>query len=271
MLAAQGLLLGAALAFLRSLMRTRVYVDGLNLYYRAVRGTKFKWLNPVKLSVATLPQTCVVDKLLYFTARVSGSFDPDAPKRQKMYLDALSTLPEVEIHFGRFLAADVWAPVINLPVANRLIGAPQPVTLPVGHHPVAASPPHTSSQTLYVGNYQGGPRRRIRPDAVVAKFRRMEEKGSDVNLGAHLLNDAWAERFDAAAVISNDTDLVTPIRMVTDERKKPVFVVCPGGGPMAAELSAVATYKRHIRHSMLRDAQFPATLPGTTISKPTGW
>ena len=33
----------------------------------------------------------------------------------------------------------------------------------------------------------------------------MEEKGSDVNLAAHLLNGAWKGMFDAAAVISNDT------------------------------------------------------------------
>ena len=271
MLAAQGLLLGAAFAFLGLLMKTRVYVDGLNLYYRAVRGTRLKWLNPVKLSASVLPSVCVVDRLLYFTARVSGSPDPDAPKRQKVYLDALRTVPEIEIYFGSFLATTVWAPIINLPVANRSIGARQPVTLPAGNHPVAASPPQTPSQTLYVGSYQEGPRRRIQPDAVVAKFRRMEEKGSDVNLGAHLLNDAWAGRFDAAAVISNDTDLVTPIRMVTAERGKPVFVVCPGGGPMAAALSEVATYRRHIRRPMLRAAQFPDPIPGTAILKPADW
>ena len=49
----------------------------------------------------------------------------------------------------------------------------------------------------------------------------MEEKGSDVNLGAHLLNDAWKGLFDAAVVISNDTDLVTPIRMVTSSGASP--------------------------------------------------
>ena len=41
-----------------------------------------------------------------------------------------------------------------------------------------------------------------------------------INLAAHLLNDAWKELFEVAVVISNDTDLVTPIRMVTTERKK---------------------------------------------------
>ena len=34
----------------------------------------------------------------------------------------------------------------------------------------------------------------------------MEEKGSDVNVAAHLLNNAWKGRFDAAAVASSDTD-----------------------------------------------------------------
>ena len=118
----------------------RVYVDGMNLYYRAVKGTPFKWLDPVKLSALVLPKACAVDKLLYFTAHVSGTFDPSAPRRQQMYLNALRTLPEVEIHFGKFLSKTVWRPIINLPVAGRPIGARQLVTLPAGNHPVAGTP-----------------------------------------------------------------------------------------------------------------------------------
>ena len=53
-------------------MRTRVYVDGFNLYYGAIKGTQLKWLDPVHLSRLLLPQACTVDKLLYFTAHVSG-------------------------------------------------------------------------------------------------------------------------------------------------------------------------------------------------------
>jgi hypothetical protein len=30
-------------------MRTWEYVDGFNLYYGAVKGTPYKWLNPVEL------------------------------------------------------------------------------------------------------------------------------------------------------------------------------------------------------------------------------
>ena len=108
-------------------------------------------------------------------------------------------------------------------------------------------------------------------DAVIAEFHTMEEKGSDVNLAAHLLNDAWKDLFDAAVVISNDTDLVVPIRMVTEERKRPVYVVCPGRWQIAPQLRRAASHVRHIRAVMLRTAQFPDTLPETAITKPTDW
>ena len=254
-------------------MRTRVYVDGFNLYYGALRGTRHKWLDPVKLSALLLPASCVVDKVLYFTARVSGIQDPGAPARQQVYLNALHTLPDVEVHFGRFLAKTVWRPITNLPVAGRRIQAPTPVVLPAGNHRVSGG----STQTLAVGNYPtpGSKKRRKAPapprDALVSEFHTHEEKGSDVNLAAHLLNDAWGDRFDAAAVISNDTDLVTPIYMVTQERRKTVFIVCPGRGRVAPKLGQVASRVRHIRPAMPQKAQFPDTLPGTAISKPKGW
>ncbi len=203
-------------------MRTRVYVDGFNLFYGALKGTPFKWLDPVRLSASLLPRTCMIDKLLYFTAHVSGISDVGAPARQHAYLSALRTLPEVEVHFGSFLAKTVWWPLSNLPVAGRRIEAPAPATLPAGDHLVEGA----RRQTLPVGSYpaRGARRKRQRrasaplPDALIAEFHAMEEKGSDVNLAAHMLNDAWKGMFDTAAVISNDTDLVTPIRMVTAER-----------------------------------------------------
>ena len=256
-------------------MKTRVYVDGFNLYYGAVRRTPFKWLDPVRLASLVLPADFVIDRLLYFTARVSGISDSGAPARQHTYLNALQSLPEVEVHFGNFLSKSAWRPIINLPIAGRRIDAPRPATLPEGNHPVRGARP----QTLPVGSYpkQAAERRKRRknvgllPDAVVAEFHTMEEKGSDVNLAAHLLNDAWGGAFDAAAVISNDTDLVTPIDMVTSERAKPVFIICPSRWQVAPKLSQAASHVRHIRKAHLRAAQFPSTLPGTAISKPLGW
>lgn len=96
----------------------------------------------------------------------------------------------------------------------------------------------------------------------------MEEKGSEVNFAAHLLNDAWKDLFEAEVVISNDTDLVLPISMVTEERKRSVFVVCPGRSQIAPQIRQVASYVRHIRPTILRTEQLPDKLPGTGISKP---
>ena len=275
-LSAQGRLLGAALAFSGAAMRTRIYVDGFNLYYGALEGTPFKWLDPVRLTALLLPRGHSIEKQRCFTARVSGISDPGAPARQQIYLKALATLPEVDLHCGSFLAKTTWRPLANLPVAGRRIDAPNPVTLPKGEHPILGA----RRQTLPVGVYpakragrKGGRRRAAAPvsDAVITEFHTMEEKGSDVNLAANLLNDTWKGLFDAAVVVSNDTDLVTPVRVVTSERKRPVFVVCPGRWQLAPKLRNAASHLRHVRPAMPRAAQFPDTLPGTAISKPDGW
>ena len=67
------------------------------------------------------------------------------------------------------------------------------------------------------------------------------------------------------------SDLVTPIRMVTMERGKVVYVVCPGRRSVAPKLQNVASHVRHIRQSMLRDAQFLHCVPDTNIAKSASW
>lgn len=257
-------------------MKTSVYVDGFNLYYRALRRTPYKWVDPVRLATSLLPEDHYVGLLRYFTARVSAEKDPGAPARQLTYIKALQTLPEVHIHYGHFLTKKEWRPLTNLPVAGDPIHTPNPVTLPEGDHLVGSKMP----RTLPVRSYRGrskeprentGRKENQTPKALVAEFRTTEEKGSDVNLGTFLVNDAWKEEFDAAMVISNDTDLITPISMVSEERGKPVFVVCPRKGHMAHKLENVASHVRHIRVKHLKDAQFPDVLPSTGISKPDEW
>ena len=46
----------------------------------------------------------------------------------------------------------------------------------------------------------------------LVKVVKNEEKGSDVNLATWLLIDAFDKAFDAAVVITNDSDLAEPIR-----------------------------------------------------------
>jgi uncharacterized LabA/DUF88 family protein len=57
-----------------------------------------------------------------------------------------------------------------------------------------------------------------------ARVIKTEEKGSDVNLATHLLHDAHMGRFDVAVVVSNDSDLLEPIRIVRQELEFQSFV-----------------------------------------------
>ncbi|MET0483567.1 MAG: NYN domain-containing protein [Aestuariivirgaceae bacterium] len=100
-----------------------------------------------------------------------------------------------------------------------------------------------------------------------------EEKGSDVNLASHMLLGAFRNEFDVAAIISNDTDLVEPLRITTRELGKVVTLLSPVSSP-APQLRAVASFVRHIRVGHLSASQFAdplALADGTLLSKPAGW
>ena len=99
-----------------------------------------------------------------------------------------------------------------------------------------------------------------------------EEKGSDVNLATHLLHDAHMKRFDIAVVISNDSDLLEPIKIVRQELKKTVGVLNPHPHPSRAILPHI-DFMKQIRQGALRAAQFPMTMMDGhgTFTKPSTW
>lgn len=86
-------------------MRTSIYIDGFNLYYRALKGTPYKWLDVKQLAINLLQPQNVITEIKYFTASVSGIFDPSQPIRQKTYIRALkSHIPEFSVYYGHFLS-----------------------------------------------------------------------------------------------------------------------------------------------------------------------
>ena len=96
-----------------NLIRSYVYVDGFNLYYGAVKGTAYKWLDIQKMVQLILPKNQIL-KIKYFTALVNARpQDPDQPIRQQMYLRALKTIPNLEIILGHFLTHPVKLPLVN--------------------------------------------------------------------------------------------------------------------------------------------------------------
>ena len=100
-----------------------------------------------------------------------------------------------------------------------------------------------------------------------------EEKGSDVNIAAHLIHDAHNRKFEKAALISNDSDLAEPVRMVTQELHLPVVVVNPHKHRQSAELTKYAASVKQIRAGLLSASLLPPSLVDAhgTITKPPGW
>lgn len=207
---------------------TIIYVDGFNLYYGALRNTPYKWLDLGTLFRNLLPSNEIV-KIRYFTALVSGRpHDLDIPNRQKIYLRALRTIPNLEIKLGHYLSS-----VKSMPLAT---------------------PPATGSPTV--------------------KVIRTEEKGTDVNIASYILWDAFQDRYDIAAIVSNDSDLEEPIRIVTEKMKKCVGIINPQRyNPLAAKLAQVAQFRRRIGDGLLQISQFPPTITDEkgTFHKPPSW
>lgn len=208
----------------------RVYVDGQNLFRRALKGTPYLWLDVVRLCQEVLPRYGVV-QVKYFTALVRTSpHDLQAGARQRVYLDALSESPLLDIHLG-FFRRDV----VRMAV-----------------HPWSV-------------DAEGLP--------ITSRVKRTIEKGSDVNLATHLIWDALHGEADAYAVLSNDSDLATPIRMLRDRKDLDVGVVSPSVD-VAAQLHSAAAWQRSIRPGALRRCQLPEVVSltsGRVASKPREW
>lgn len=138
--------------------------------------------------------------------------------------------------------------------------------------------PHLS---VHLGRYLEKPTRMpLDPPPTVGpktvQVMKSEEKGSDVNIACHLLVDAFDGDYDAAVVISNDSDLAEPIRLVRRRFGKPVIVLhpCGSGRQPSYELQKVASKSMRVDASLLPACQFPATLTdaaGRTIHKPASW
>lgn len=106
------------------------------------------------------------------------------------------------------------------------------------------------------------------------KIIKTEEKGSDVNMAVHLLNDAWLDRYDCAIIVSNDSDLAEAMGLVKHHHKKTLGLVTPGAPKdrrTSRKLSVHADFIRPVRTGVLRDSQLPNPIPGTSLYKPTKW
>lgn len=202
--------------------KTWIYVDGFNMYYGACRPSNIRWVDLDKLCNLIL-KNHDIDKIKYFTARVSGKYDVDKPVRQQTYWRALKTLPNLEIIEGSFISKNIGIQV-------------------------------TSDVSI--------------------KAKVMEEKSTDVNIATQLIHDAHLGRFDVAAVITNDSDLVEPIKLVKNEIGKQIGIINPcRRASKVLTAPNVSDFQRQIRHGALKSAIFPTSMADSKgkFIKPKGW
>lgn len=222
------------------MLKACFYVDGFNLYYGSLKKTKYKWLDLNKLFSLYYPNY-KIEKIKYFSALTKGrKHDLNKPVRQQTYFRALRTNPNTEIILGSFLENEVY---FHIPEKTRLKQQQKVNVLSLFKIPAYLP--------LFGKNYLA--------------VNKTEEKGSDVNLGAHLVMDAYEGDFDVAVVVSNDSDLVEPIRIVNNMTKLRVRLLNPYSMTQST-LKAVTQQNgiKYIRGKALQSAQFAANMTDST-------
>ena len=99
-----------------------------------------------------------------------------------------------------------------------------------------------------------------------------EEKGSDVNLATHLLSDGYTGKIDVAVLVTNDSDLLEPVRIISEELNLAVGIINPHEIQSRA-LVRHASFVKKIRKGVLSASQFPNNLRDAKgkFHKPRTW
>lgn len=160
---------------------------------------------------------------------------------------------------------------------------------------VRALEQHIDNFEVFWGNFSERPkwRRLVEPPLCLdpplkhARIIHREEKGSDVSLGAHMVNDAWRNIYDCAAVVTNDTDQCGALKLVKALGKRIVLlstvnlVKVPADSKNEEErsvpksLQACVDHVRYFNVTHLAKSQLPDQVPhrtnGRSYLRPTPW
>ena len=108
---------------------------------------------------------------------------------------------------------------------------------------------------------------------VTVGVRKTEEKGSDVNLAAHMLVDAFRGEAETFFLLSNDSDFTEAFRMVRDAAGKEIGLISPTERPSASLLAVGPAHIRRIRRGALEGSRFPDRLRDDhgVVHRPAAW
>ncbi|QGZ40345.1 6-hydroxy-3-succinoylpyridine 3-monooxygenase [Pseudoduganella flava] len=228
-------------------LRTRVYIDGYNLYYGCLKGTPYKWL----------------DLMALFEQQILPSSAPDS-----------SVLLPLSIKY------------FTAKIKEQAAKALDSVSSQARYHTALRKRYHARIE-LIEGYYSlTQSKARLVDNAVPAKWARdcaqtlvwkLEEKQSDVNLALQAYHDAITGAVDQVVIVTNDTDIAPALKMIRTYSAVKIGLVVPtrpGLREPNDDLLKLAHWTRtHITDRELASAQLPRVVVGgkkPTI-KPESW
>lgn len=234
-----------------SALRTRVYIDGYNLYYGCLKRSAHRWLDVRALVECIFPSvlyerdgipfryTFCKPAIKYFTAPILSAFarSEDSVASQSQYHSALRGHlgSDIQIITGYYDArparAHVW---------------------------VEGKAAHACAKV---------------------EIWKLEEKQSDVALALHAFCDAILGHVDQIVVITNDSDFAPAMQMIRDHTNVVLGVIAPvregdGRARVNRELDKYAHWTRtHILDDEFSASQLPpmVRLKSGAVHKPLSW
>ncbi len=214
--------------------RTIVYIDGYNLYYRLLRGTKNKWLDLYAFANSLLNDSHNVTAVKYFTSMVvPHPYDAASIERQNIYLQAASLNPKVQVVLGYYKK--------------------NPAVLPA-----------RSAVCRECGEAKNG----------FVRVYKFEEKRSDVNMAVSVVRDAALGEADSFVLITGDSDQVATVLTARKTFGKQVLVFDPHEKICDDLKKAASYYKnisRDLPSQCLLPLEVPRSNSNKTIKCPEAW
>jgi len=218
---------------LKQSLRTAVFIDGYNLYYGALKGTQYKWLNLYSFVEEIIRSQHPIEgalKVNYYTAMVKAriaTHGEEAVKSQQAYHKALKS---------------EYTPQVELICSHHILEKATPMKYIEG----------------------------MRPDKNNrCDVWKIEEKQTDVRIAIDAIIAALSGAYDQIVVVSNDTDLIPLFETIKLQTPDIIrgLIVPRKDLRISSTLTVECNWVRHkLNESELANHQLPKTVP--TKKKP---